>query len=62
MTIAALAPDMRIAFLSVSAEMGGSEVSLLELLRGLRRLVPQWRLEIVLPREGPLAAAAGAAP
>jgi glycosyltransferase involved in cell wall biosynthesis len=48
-------PDLRVAFLSVSAEMGGSEVSLLELVRGLRRLVPSWRLDLVVPREGPLA-------
>src|ERR1700730_15903509 len=58
MTIAALVPDLRVAFLSVSAEMGGSEVSLLEIVRGLRRLVPGWRLDLVVPREGPLAVAA----
>ena len=46
---------MNVAFLSVSAEMGGSEVSLLELVRGLRRTVPSWRLDLVMPREGPLA-------
>jgi glycosyltransferase involved in cell wall biosynthesis len=57
MTIAALVPEMRVAFLSVSGEMGGSEVSLLELVRGLRRHVPGWRLDVVVPREGPLAAA-----
>ena len=45
---------MTVAFLSVSAEMGGSEVSLLELVRGLRRLVPHWSLHVVVPREGPL--------
>jgi glycosyltransferase involved in cell wall biosynthesis len=56
----AVTPDMRVAFLSVSAEMGGSEVSLLELVRGLRRLVPSWRLDVVVPREGPLASAARA--
>lgn len=47
---------MRIAFLSVSAEMGGSEVSLLELVRGLRRLAPRVDSVVVVPREGPLAA------
>ena len=47
---------MRIAFLSVSAEMGGSEVSLLELVRGLRRLAPRVEPTVVVPREGPLAA------
>ena len=51
---------MRVTFLSVSGEMGGSEVSLLELVRGLRRLAPSWRLDVVVPREGPLAAAARA--
>ena len=34
--------------------MGGSEVSLLELVRGLRRLVPPWHLDVVVPRDGPL--------
>ena len=46
---------MRIAFLTVSAELGGSERSLLDLVRGLRRLHPAWTLAVVLPREGPLA-------
>lgn len=62
--IAPIVADMRVAFLSVSAEMGGSEVSLLELVRGLRRLAPSWRLDVVVPRDGPLAASvqdAGAA-
>ena len=47
---------MRIAFLTVSAEMGGSERSLVELLRALRRGRPGWAFDVVLPREGPLAA------
>ena len=46
---------MRIAFLTVSAEMGGSERSLVELLRALRRRRPGWSFDVVLPREGPLA-------
>jgi glycosyltransferase involved in cell wall biosynthesis len=44
---------MRIAFLSVSAEMGGSEASLLELVR---RLAPRAEPVVIVPREGPLAA------
>jgi glycosyltransferase involved in cell wall biosynthesis len=56
----AVGPDLRVAFLSVSAAMGGSEVSLLELVRGLRRLAPSWRLDLVVPREGPLSSAARA--
>ena len=54
---------MRIAFLSVSAEMGGSEVSLLELVRGLRRQERGWPLHVIVPRAGALgdrAASAGA--
>ena len=47
---------MRIAFLSVSAEMGGSEASLLELVRGVRRLSPTSEPVVVVPREGPLGA------
>ena len=49
--------ELRVTFLSVSAEMGGSEVSLLELVRGLRRHAAPWRLDVVVPREGPLASA-----
>src|SRR5258708_7709636 len=55
MTSAAVTGNMRVTFLSVSSEMGGSEVSLLELLRGLGRLVPSLRLDVLGPREGPLA-------
>ena len=52
---------LRIAFLSVSAEMGGSEVSLLALVRGLRRLAPASQLDVVVPREGALSEAVRAA-
>ena len=45
---------MRITVLSVSSEMGGSEVSLLQLVRGIRRLEPTWHASVVVPREGPL--------
>src|SRR5437762_225950 len=53
--------ELRIAFLSVSAEMGGSEVSLLELLRGIRRAEPAWALDLIVPREGALGVRAIAA-
>jgi glycosyltransferase involved in cell wall biosynthesis len=52
---------VRIAFLTVSAEMGGSERSLVELLRALRKQRAGWALDVVLPREGPLAVQARAA-
>jgi glycosyltransferase involved in cell wall biosynthesis len=46
---------MRIAFLSVSAQVGGSEAMLLEILAALRRSRPSWSLHVVLPGSGPLA-------
>ena len=61
MSGAAAEPAMRVAFLSVSAEMGGSEVSLLTLVRGLRRAAPAWRLDVIVPKEGPLSRAAALA-
>jgi glycosyltransferase involved in cell wall biosynthesis len=51
---------MRIAFLSVSDQMGGSEVMLLEIMRELRRTRPSWPLHLVLPGKGPLADRAAA--
>lgn len=50
----ALTDTRRVTFLSVSSEMGGSEVSLLELVRGLRRNAPSWQLDVVGPKDGPL--------
>lgn len=46
---------MRVAFLSVSDQIGGSEVMLLEILRELRQAQPSWSLHLVLPGAGPLA-------
>jgi glycosyltransferase involved in cell wall biosynthesis len=51
---------VRIALLSVSADIGGSETSLLELVRGLAAM-PGYEPIVVLPREGPLEARARAA-
>jgi glycosyltransferase involved in cell wall biosynthesis len=47
---------MRVAFLSVSAEFGGSESALWQLVRGVRRLSPDTSCALVVPREGQLAA------
>ena len=54
---------MRIAYLSVSDQLGGSEIVLLEMIKGLRRERPTWTLQVILPGRGPLlddAEAAGA--
>ena len=54
---------MRIAYLSVSDELGGSEIVLLEMIKGVRRLRPDWAVQVILPGRGPLldrAQAAGA--
>ena len=52
---------MRLAFLSVSAEFGGSESALLQLVRGIVRLTPTTECVVVVPREGALAARVRAA-
>lgn len=46
---------MRIAFLSVSARIGGAEVLLLDLLGALRATEPCWPLTVLTPDDGPLA-------
>lgn len=46
---------MRVAFLSVSAEFGGSESALWQLVRGIRRLAPAHECVVIVPREGVLA-------
>jgi glycosyltransferase involved in cell wall biosynthesis len=45
---------MRIAYLSVSDQLGGSEIVLLEMIKGVRRLRPSWALQVILPGRGPL--------
>ena len=45
---------MRIAYLSVSDQLGGSEIVLLEMIKGIRRLRPAWTLQVILPGRGPL--------
>ena len=49
---------MRIALVSVSSQLGGSEAVLLQLIAQLRRLRPGWAVHLVLPAEGPLVARA----
>lgn len=51
---------MRVAFISVSGQMGGSEVMLLEVLRALRAADGTWVLSLIVPSDGPLAVAARA--
>jgi glycosyltransferase involved in cell wall biosynthesis len=52
---------MRIVYLSVSDQLGGSEIVLLEMIRGVRRLRPTWPLHLILPGRGPLLTQAEAA-
>jgi glycosyltransferase involved in cell wall biosynthesis len=54
---------MRILFFSVSDALGGSEIALVDMIAGLRRIRPGWGIGLVLPGKGPLlrrAEAAGA--
>ncbi len=51
---------MRVAFVSVSDQMGGSEAMLLQIAAELRRTRPDWSLDLILPGPGPLGAAARA--
>ena len=49
---------MRVAFVSVSAQMGGSEAVLLEILRGLKQSRATWSVQLVAPADGSLPRAA----
>lgn len=51
---------MRVAYISVSDQMGGSEAMLLQTAAELRRSRPAWSLHLVLPGAGPLADRAAA--
>ena len=51
---------MRVAFISVSAKMGGSEMMLLQILRELHGADAGWDLHLIVPAEGPLGARASA--
>ena len=45
---------MRLAFISVSDQAGGSEVMLLQVAAELRRVRPAWELHLIVPGSGPL--------
>jgi glycosyltransferase involved in cell wall biosynthesis len=45
---------MRVAYVSVSDQLGGSEIAMLEAIKAVRRARPAWRLFLVLPGHGPL--------
>jgi len=45
---------MTILFLSPSAQRGGAEAVLFEILQGLRAAKPAWTLHLILGEDGPL--------
>jgi glycosyltransferase involved in cell wall biosynthesis len=45
---------MRITWVSVSDQLGGSEVALAGMVTALERLRPEWQFQVILPGEGPL--------
>jgi glycosyltransferase involved in cell wall biosynthesis len=45
---------MRVAYVSVSDQLGGSEMALLAMVAALRRSRPSWALHVILPGRGPL--------
>jgi glycosyltransferase involved in cell wall biosynthesis len=52
---------MRVAFLSVSDQLGGSEAMLLQIAWQLKRTRPGWKQSLILPGGGPLGPVARAA-
>jgi glycosyltransferase involved in cell wall biosynthesis len=49
---------MRVVYLNPCGQMGGAEMSLMDLLAGLRAAEPAWQLCLVLGEDGPLVAQA----
>ena len=45
---------MRVVYLSASAQLGGAEISLLDMVASLRAAAPEWRLHLVVTEDGPL--------
>jgi len=52
---------MRVVYLNPSGQMGGAEMSLMDLLASMRAAEPAWDFWVVLGEEGPLASQAKAA-
>ncbi|HXG54995.1 MAG TPA: glycosyltransferase [Vicinamibacterales bacterium] len=52
---------MRLAFVSVSDQLGGSEAVLLQLVSELGHSRPSWEIDLIVPGDGPLGARALAA-
>ncbi len=52
---------MRIVYLNPCGQMGGAEMSLLDLLASMRAAEPEWQLHLVLGEDGPLVDRATAA-
>jgi glycosyltransferase involved in cell wall biosynthesis len=46
---------MRVVYLSPSAQLGGAEISLLDMVASLRAAAPEWHLHLVVAEDGPLA-------
>ena len=51
---------MRVMYLCISAEMGGAERSLFDILSSIRVAQPSWALHLVTAADGPLVALAQA--
>jgi glycosyltransferase involved in cell wall biosynthesis len=51
---------VKIVYLNPSGQLGGAEMSLLDMLASLRAAAPEWSLRLVVSEDGPLAAAAAA--
>jgi glycosyltransferase involved in cell wall biosynthesis len=45
---------MRVSSLSVSDQLGGSEIALIGMLTAIRSIRPDWRFQLLLPGDGPL--------
>jgi glycosyltransferase involved in cell wall biosynthesis len=45
---------MHVVCLAASRQLGGAEIAMLEMMRSVRRLRPEWKLSAILPGRGPL--------